>query len=205
MKQMKTVFLFFSLLTSVGYAQQITSPDKKIKVVLEQKSAQNKVTKGEGRLYFKVLYKKGASYVEVLPSSPLGIIRADQQFVSNLKFINESKSVAVHDNYKMLAGKSQTCENYGTEKTFRYQNSSKQPLDITFRAYNDGVTFRYTFPNHADGSFSITDEATAFYTSGISRWMQPFQQSYEKFYPLNTQGTDEKGNMMIGRIQLYIK
>lgn len=192
---MKKYFLFLSLLISVGYAQQIISPDKKIKVVLEQKSTQNKVTRGEGQLYFKVLYKKGTSYIEVLPFSPMGISRTDQQFVSSLKFINEGKPVTVHDKYKMSAGKSQLCENYGTEKTFSYQNSSKQPLDITFRVYNNGVAFRYTFPNRSDASFSITDEATAFtIPSGTSRWIQPFQQSYEDFYPLNTNGTDEKGN-----------
>jgi len=150
---------------------------------------------GHGQAYFKVLYKKGTSYIEALSACPLGIQRSDQQFVSNLKLLGESKPVLVHNNYKMLAGKRKACENFGVEKILHFQNSSKQPLDIAFRAYNDGVAFRYIFPEKSDSSVSIIDEATAYaIPAGISRWMQPFQVSYEDFYPLNTSGTDGKNN-----------
>jgi len=183
---MKYLFLVLGLLSGyMDYAQQVVSPNKKIKVVVEMQST--------GQPYFKVLYNSNGAYVEVLPASPLGIFRADQQFAANLKLINEGKPVAVHDKYQMLIGKRRRCENFGTEKTFSYQNASKQPLNITFRVYNDGVAFRYTFPNRSDSSLSITDEATGYaIPQGSARWMQPFDQSYEKFYPLNTGVNDEK-------------
>jgi len=183
---MKCLFLVFGLfLASVGYAQQVLSPNKKIKVVVEMQST--------GQPYFKVLYKNKDTYVEVLPSSPLGILRADQQFVSNLKLIGESKAISVHDKYEMLIGKRRLCENFGTEKTFSYQNASKQPLNIIFRVYNNGVAFRYAFPNKSDSTFAITDEATSYaIPRGTARWMQPFDKSYEKPYPLNTGASDEK-------------
>lgn len=188
---MKYLFLALGLFGGLmGYAQEVLSPNKKIKVVVEMRSASRE---GLGRAYFKVLYKSNGAYVEVQPASPLGIIRADQGFVSNLKFVGESKPVAIHDKYEMLIGKRRDCENFGTEKTFSYQNSSKQPLNITFRAYNDGVTFRYAFPNQSDSSVSITDEATGYVIpQGTSRWMQLFDKSYERFYPLNTGVSDEK-------------
>ena len=190
---MKCLFLVLSLfLGSVGYAQQIVSPNKKIKVVVEM---QPTGPKGLGQAYFKVQYKSMGTYVEVLPASPLGISRADQQFVSNLKLIGEGKPVPVHAKYEMLTGKRRLCENFGTEKTFNYQNASKQPLNITFRVYNDGVAFRYTFPNKSDSTLSITDEATSYFIpKSTARWMQPFDQSYEQFYPLNTGANDEKNN-----------
>ena len=199
---MKSFFLVLSLvLGSAGYAQQILSPDKKIKVLVEMQPAGQE---GLGQAYFKVLYKKEGAYVEVLPASPLGILREDQQFVSNLKFIGESKSVAVHDKYEMRTGKRKLCENDGVEKTLNYQNSSKQPLNITFRVYNDGVAFRYTFPNRSDSSLSIKDEATGYLIpEGTARWMQPYDQSYENFYPLNTNGTDEKKSSDWGYPALY--
>ena len=188
---MKYLFLALGLFWGLmGYAQEVLSPNKKIKVVVEMQSSGQK---GLGQVYFKVLYKSKGTYVEVLPASPLGILRADQQFVSNLKFIGGGKPVAVHDKYEMLIGKRRRCENFGTEKTLSYQNSTKQPLNIIFRVYNDGVAFRYAFPNQSDSSLSITDEATGYVIpQGTSRWMQPFDKSYEKFYPLNTGVSDEK-------------
>jgi predicted nucleic acid binding AN1-type Zn finger protein len=76
-------------------------------------------------------------------------LRADQQFVANLKLIGESKPAAVDAKYEMLTGKWRLCENFGVEKTFNYQNVSKQSLNITFRVYNDGIAFRYAFPNRS--------------------------------------------------------
>lgn len=188
---MKYLFLVLGLfLGLIGYAQEVLSPNKKIKIIIEMRSADQK---GLGQAYFKVLYKSNGTYVEVLPASPLGILRADQEFVSNLKFVGEGNPVAVHNKYEMSIGKRSHCEDFGTEKTFSYQNSSKQPLDITFRVYNDGVAFRYVFPNQSDSSVSITDEATGYVMpQGTSRWMQPFDKSYEKFYPLNTGASEEK-------------
>lgn len=188
---MKSIFFVLSLfLGSVAYAQQVFSPNKKIQVIVE---IQPSGKEGLGQPYFKVLCKSNGAYVEVLPASPLGILREDQQFVSDLKLIGETKPVAVHDKYEMLTGKRKLCENFGTEKTFNYQNASKQPLDITFRVYNNGVAFRYKFPNTSGRGLSITDEATGYVIpTGTARWMQPFDQSYENFYPLNT-GEDKAG------------
>ncbi len=186
---------------SVGYAQQVVSPNKKIKVIVEMQPSDGE---GLGQPHFKVLYKKGEAYIEVLPASPLGILREDQKFVSNLKFIGEGKLIAFHDKYEMRTGKRKLCENFGVEKTFNYQNSSKQPLNITFRVYNDGVAFRYSFPNRQDDSLSVKEEATGYVIpEGSARWMQPFEQAYENFFPLNTTGTNEKNNSDWGYPALY--
>ncbi|MGZ3754089.1 MAG: glycoside hydrolase family 97 catalytic domain-containing protein [Mucilaginibacter sp.] len=199
---MKALFLILILFFNSGvFAQQVLSPDKKIKVVLEMQPGGQK---GLGQVYFKVLYKSGEAYIEVLPASPLGILREGQQFVSNLKLVGESKLSAVHDKYEMLTGKRKLCENFGIEKTFYYQNDSKQLLNITFRIYNDGVAFRYIFPDRSDSSLSIKNEATGYVIpEGTARWMQPFEQSYENFYPLNTGGTTEKNNSEWGYPALY--
>lgn len=200
---MKYLFLVLNLfLGYAGYAQQIVSPNGKIKVIVKM---QPTGPEGSAQAYFKVLYKNNKeTYVEALPNSPLGILREDQQFVSNLRFIGESKPVAVHAKYEMITGKRRLCENFGIEKTLHYQNAAKQPLDITFRVYNDGVAFRYTFPNRSDSILKITDEATGYVIpKGTARWMQPFEQSYENFYPLNTGADDGKNNGDWGFPALY--
>lgn len=177
-------FLFFILSSFIINAQEIISPNGKIKVVLNL-PAKN----FSHNLFFKALYKIENKFVEVLPESKLGINRADEQFADNLRFVTASKPVAIHDKYEMVCGKRHQCENLGTEKTFSFQNSNNQPLDIVFRVYNDGIAFRYVFPNQSDSKVDIINEATTYVLpDSTSRWMQPYDVSYEKFYPLNKTG-----------------
>lgn len=190
------IFLFLP-----GYGQQVLSPDAKIKVVV---GFQPVCSEGTGQATFKVLYQKDNSYVEVLPSSTLGIVREDQRFDTNLRFLGETKPIRVHDKYEMQTGKRKHRENFGTEKTFNYQNASGQPLRITFCVYNDGVAFRYTFPNHSDTAVTIKDETTAYAISqGTKTWMQPYQQSYENFYDYSRSGDAANTNHDWGYPALY--
>jgi hypothetical protein len=129
----------------------------------------------------------------VLPNSPLGIIRNDQRFVDNLSLVEESDAIVIHDQYEMLCGKRKMCENFGTEKVFIYKNPDDQPLDIVFRVYNDGVAFRYTFPNHSNSLVNITGEATTYVLPDSTyRWMQPYNNVYEDFFPFSKTGLSRK-------------
>ena len=135
---MKYLFFVFALIVFNAievHAQEIVSPNKIIKVVVSENAA--------GSIQFKIMYKKDSGYVEVLPNSPLGISRKDQQFVDGLIPVKVSDPESIHDKYTMITGKRKDCENFGTEKVFSYKNSNNQPLDIIFRIYNDGVAFRY--------------------------------------------------------------
>ena len=180
MKNYFILLLFFVLNVIVLEAQEILSPNKNIKVVVSENSS--------GQVFFKAMYKKNLEYIEVLPNSPLGISRKDQQFVDNLMLVKESEPKPIHDKYTMVTGKRKNCENFGTEKTFSYKNSNNQPLDIVFRVYNDGVTFRYVFPNQGD-TVNITSEATAYILpDSTCRWIQPYSIAYEDFFPLSKTG-----------------
>jgi hypothetical protein len=168
-------------------AQTITSPDGKIKIEVTLKSKNETA----GQVFFHVLFKDGKKYSEVLPESPLGIIRRDQNFVSDLKFLEESRPSLIEEKYTMLSGKKLRCENVCYEKTLTYSTSNKQPLNIVFSAYNNGVAFRYSFPNQSDSTVHIVDEATAYtIPKGNTRWAQRFQNSYEDFYVPSTDGVN---------------
>lgn len=193
------ISLFFILSAFVINAQEIISPNGKIKVVLnlpDKNSSQE--------CFFKILYNVENRFVEVLPDSKLGINRTDEQFANNLHFINESKPVSIHDKYEMICGKRQLCENFGTEKIFSFQNSNHQPLNIVFRVYNDGIAFRYVFPNHSDSTKNIIGEETTYVLpDNTNRWMQPFESAYENFYPLNKTGLNEQGKQEWGYPALF--
>lgn len=194
-----SIFFLFAILCLSINAQEIISPNGKIKVVL---NLPNKNTSHE--CFFKVLYKVEKKFVEVLPDSKLGINRTDEQFTDHLLFIAASKPVSIHDKYEMICGKRHLCENFGTEKTFSFQNSNHQPLNIIFRVYNDGVAFRYVFPNDSDSPKNIIGEETTYVLpDSTSRWMQAFEKSYEDFYPLTKTGIDEKGKQEWGYPALF--
>jgi len=77
-------------------------------------------------------------------------------------------------------------------------------LDIVFRVYNDGVAFRYVFPDKSDSLVNIAGEATAYVLpDSTSRWMQPFNLSYEDFYPLNKTGLSNGKGQEWGFPALY--
>jgi hypothetical protein len=193
------IFLFFTLSSFFINAQEIISPNGKIKIVLnlpDKNASQN--------LFFKILYKVENRFVEVLPDSKLGINRTDEQFANKLHFISESKPVTIHDKYEMICGKRQLCENFGTEKIFSFQNSNHQPLNIIFRVYNDGIAFRYVFPNHSDSLKNISGEETTYVLpDSTNRWMQPYEKSYENFYPLTKTGADEQRKQEWGYPALF--
>jgi hypothetical protein len=180
-------FLFCFSIALVCNAQEIVSPNKNIKVVISAQKASDH--KAAYPVSFNVLYKKGSEYIEVMTKSPLGISRTDQQFTDDLKLVAESGIREVHDKYEMICGKRKQCENFGREKIFSFRNSNEQPVDIAFRVYNDGVAFRYIFPNHSDSTVNIISEATTYnLPDSTCRWMQPYNIGYEDFFPLSKTG-----------------
>lgn len=174
------------LSSCMDFKQVIDSPDKTIRVVL---STGENVNEPSGQVGFKILYKKNEEYVEVLPNSPMGISRDDQQFVDSLTLVGASEPVQVHDKYEQISGKRRMCENFGTEKIFHFKNAAGHSLDIVFRVYNDGVAFRYVFPDQSDAIVNVTSEATTYILpDSTSRWIQPYQLNYEDFFPLSKTG-----------------
>ncbi len=202
---MKHIYLFITISISISFAingQVVFSPDKNIRVELVSKKTSE--TSSSGKVYFRVLYKTDTGYLEALPNSPLGIMRSDQRFTDSLSLVGESPALEIHDKYEMICGKRKSCENSGTETAFHFVNSNHQPLHIVFRVYNDGVAFRYEFPNTSDSVFNITDEATTYILpDSTNRWMQPFHLSYEDFFPLSMTGISRRKEQEWGLPALY--
>ena len=172
----KIILLVWSFLSSLSLnAQEVVSPNKKIKAAVSENAA--------GQILFNIMYNNGAKYVEVLPNSHSGIILKDQQFADKLSLVKISGAKQIHDKYQMIAGKRKNCGNFGTEKIFSYKNYDGRPLDIIFRVYNDGIAFRYVFPNHSDSLVNITSEATTYILPDSTyHWMQPYTEAFEDFY-----------------------
>lgn len=201
---MKYICLIIYLFISTGFtinAQEIVSPNKNIKVIISKKESNEK---SFGQVYFKILYKKKSEYIEVMPSSPMGILRDNQQFTGNLKLVSESKAKEVNQKYEMICGKQKLCDNLGTEKVFKYVNSNNEPLNIVFRVYNDGVAFRYEFTNKTDSLVNIVDENTTYvFPSATNRWLQAYTESYEDFFPFSNTGKSDSNKQEWGFPALF--
>lgn len=161
------------------YSQQVilNSPNQKISVALF--NMQNNET---GSWYLQVNYSENGKMSEVIPRIDLGISRADQDFSKELKFLKAGKPLFIDEQYTALHGKRSLCTNQANEIIINFENPSKAKLNLILRAYNDGVVFRYEFPEK-EGSFVVKDEFTSYSIPGdTKRWLEKWNPANEGLY-----------------------
>ena len=158
--------------------QRVNSPDGKLRVNVSSLPAN-----GYDGATFSVTYN-GKS---VLEGAKLGL-ETDRQSFGKLRLLAVSEAKKHSDDYVMVTGKRIRCTNTAAEQVFRFENDKRQILDVTFRAYNDGIAFRYRI-DAAEDKENITNELTTYpIAEGTKRWIQQYDSGYEKFYPLTTSG-----------------
>ena len=184
-------FLFlFSAFFFIGNAQTktytISSPDKKILVNCNPAEA-----------IYSIKYKGET----VLADSKLGLIREDGDFSQNLKLVKVSAPVIVKDSYSLLTVKKKNISYTATQSVIEVQNASSKKMNIIFQVSNDGVAFRYYFPDQTPEVKTIVEEATSFHFDTSTRaFLQPMQvaktgfehsnPAYEEHYKQNIPVTD---------------
>jgi alpha-glucosidase len=132
----------------------------------------------------------------VLGDSPLGIRRSDQAFDAALTFVSASAIRTIDDRYTMPYGKKKDHRVAARERTVTFANASGARLELVIRAQDDGVAFRYRFPESAAGAKTVVDEQTGFHVpAGSTAWLMPQQEvhkygpAYEDFYMQVSSGT----------------
>ncbi len=93
--------------------------------------------------------------------SPLGITRKDADFTDDLRYLGESHR-RVTDDYALPRGKRSHFSNTGVERVLSFETPQKARMDLIVRAYDDGVAFRYRFPETDSRQLTVTGEATGF-------------------------------------------
>ena len=119
-------------------------------------------TKAEGTTLVINYEGKKALQMEELPFA-----NTDFSFVRNVK-----------EDYRMLTGKRLVCSNEGNE----YIAALGEGVKMVLRLYNDGIAFRYEYPEAWTGS----DPTVYRIPEGTRRWMQQWTDSYEGYFPLST-------------------
>jgi alpha-glucosidase len=144
----------------------------------------------------------------VLEPSKLGVLRSDGDFTTGLTLDSVSSAIIVSDDYTLLHGKRLKCHYNGRQRTVFLKNSKAKPMLIVFRVSNDGVAFRYVFPEKSDATVSIYKEATTFrFDLSTRATLQPcadarmgwcyaspsYEEYYEKEIPVGTASANQAG------------
>lgn len=142
----------------------------------------------EENAYGEILFSVDYEGKRILSQSKLGLETDAQKLAGNLKLKSVSAVKHVTDDYRMITGKRSHCVNEATERTYSFENEVEQPLEVTFRVYNDGIAFKYGINTVADEENVVHEHTTYAVPKGTRRWVQEYDPGYEKFFPLSTDG-----------------
>ncbi len=190
MKRPILLLLAYAALTLVSPscgdgATETVSPNGNIRVSVDIAPETNE---GYGPALFTVEYGTGETAAKLFSDARLGLRTELHDLADELRLVSISKPVRIDEEYTMITGKRSLCTNRADERTYRFENREGQTLEVVFRAYDDGVAFRYRFD--AGTGDSITREETLYpIADGTKRWMMRYAIDYEGFYPEATDGS----------------
>ncbi len=173
------IVLFFVFNAFFSFSQHLTvlSPNGEVRINLINQQNSN-----TGEWYLKLSHKGNGEPQEAIPRIDLGLLRSDQDFSKELTILKIGKPNLVNESYDALHGKRSHRVNAANEVIAYFENPGKAKMNVIIRAYNDGVAFRYEFPEKGD-SFVVKDEMTAYtIPDSTKRWLQKFNPANEGYY-----------------------
>ena len=179
---------FLNALSQSSQALRIISPDKNLEVLFW--------VSRNGDAQYSVSDRK---HLVIKPSS-LGLETEKESF-RELQLVTASSVQKVTDNYELYTGKKSFINYQANKLTIHLKNKNGKKLHIIFQVSNDGVAFRYYFPEKEPGIKTVTEEITTFHFDTSSKaFLQPMQVSktgwektnpaYEEHYKQNIPITD---------------
>jgi len=179
---MKKLFLLLSLVFCVSVSANaaesigVVSPSQKVKVEL--------FLTAEGQAAYRAYYKDKL----VLEDSLLGFEFANNKALAkNLKILSAKKS-SFNQTWEQPWGEEHFIKNNYSQLKVSLAESGdqKRNINLIFRVYDDGIGFRYEFPEQASlKNIEITDELTQFnLVEDAAAWWTPALagEQYEYLY-----------------------
>lgn len=176
----KKIFILCAFLSYLvaGAAQQrlsVASPDDKVRFTLN-------IT--PQAITYDVNYKKQP----VITNSLLGFNFDSGEFGSNLK-TGKVQRKKIDETYKLIIGKVNTARDYCNQIIIPLQEIAEpgRLVNLIVRAYNDGVAFRYEFPEQKNwSSYVMYDEKTQFNLNAnpmaLVMYLPEYVNSHEGIY-----------------------
>ncbi len=178
MKQIISLFFAFILFLNAGIAQEIKSPNQ---LVTLQFSLQ-----ADGSPSYTVNFKNKS----VIKPSKLGFeLEKDPVSLLNGFTIIDSKTTTFDETWKPVWGEVASIRNNYNELAITLnQTSTNRQVIIRFRVFNDGVGFRYEFPQQRNlVYFTIKEEKTQFAMTGdhTAYWLPGDYDTQEYDYTIS--------------------
>lgn len=154
---MKQLAILCCLIVGQSYAQHVqSSPDGNMKVSFGLNQS--------GKPFYKVSYKNQ----EVIKESFMGLeLKNTIDLIADFEVVKENKS-SFDETWKPVWGEESEIRNHYNELLVSLrQKTSDRLMNIRFRVYNDGVGFRYEFPQQKHLTyFTVVEEWTEFAMTG---------------------------------------
>ncbi len=153
----------------------------------------------------KAWYQVNRGTEAVIGRSALGFVLKDGDLKDNFKMGKVTRS-SLDETWSQPWGEDAQVRNHYNEMRVRLQekNGKKRNLDVVFRAFDDGVAFRYEYPRqHGLQDFVIMDEVTQFaLPSDAQAWSIPALQAY--YEGIYTREPLSKKDKMSGPVTLEV-
>ena len=151
MKKLVTLLLVLTVSVPVVTAQSITSPDGQMELLFQLKDSVP---------FYQLNYKKAA----VIKESKLGLTLANAPSFSKGFALKDQKTATFNESWHPVMGEVKTIVNHYNELAVTLlQPSLDRDITIRFRVFNDGLGFRYEFPQQKNlNYFVIKEEETQF-------------------------------------------
>lgn len=174
-----TLLLFSAILLSCNDEYRVDSPDGSISVTL---------TLQNGQPFYSVS-KNGS---QLISDSKLGFqLKGEEKSLNNFNVLGITE-YAYHDTWSQPWGETKNIEEkYNCLKvSLEERGESKRKLDIVFKVFDDGLGFRYEFPEQNNlKEFAIVDELTEFnFVNDFDAWWIPAYSEatdYESLFQKN--------------------
>ena len=149
--------------------------------------------KGKNKIKFELVnnapkYAVSHGKTQVISPSDMGFLLKNNEDLSQNFEILKVENSTFDETWDQVWGEKKKIRNHYNQMVVKLQqkNQNKRKLDIQFRAYDDGVAFRYVYPNQNDkDSIFIMDEKTTFNLKedGQAWWIPAYKENrYEYLY-----------------------
>ena len=153
----------------------------------------------------KAWYQVNRGTEAVIGRSALGFVLKDGDLKDNFKMGKVTRS-SLDETWSQPWGEDAQVRNHYNEMRVHLQekNGKKRNLDVVFRAFDDGVAFRYEYPRQSGlQDFVIMDEVTQFaLPSDAQAWSIPALQAY--YEGIYTREPLSKKDKMSGPVALEV-
>lgn len=137
-----------------------------------------------GELFYKINRKNQP----IIEESALGLKCNDQDFTTGLSLENVSQIETTREDYQLMVGNNKSVDHILQHKSITFKNTQGHLIVIDLVAGNEGVAFRYRFPESGNQRTIEKEVTTIHIENNAKGWLQPYNKAgdytpgYEDFY-----------------------